>query len=258
MESLKKTTPSGLPSNAVRTWGMMFLIAGIVGRSIIQNRLLGIGTLTNQQLLEIMSASQLNMALATAALFLQAAETCAVPVFAFLLVEGFLHTKDWKKYLLRLVGVAFLSEVPYNLAMGGRFWDAGSRNPVFALVIGMALLLFFRHYGSKSTQNTLIKLFVLLAAVLWTVMLNIDHGIALVLLTAIIWTLRKKPQLRNIVGAVVSVACSILSPFYMASPMGFLPVHMYNGEQGGKNQIMNYLSYPVILLLIGLIAKYVV
>ena len=51
MERLKRTSSSGLTANALRTWGMLFLIGGIAGRSIIQNRLLGIGTLTNQRLL---------------------------------------------------------------------------------------------------------------------------------------------------------------------------------------------------------------
>jgi len=44
----------------------------------------------------------------------------------------------------------------------------------------------------------------------------------------------------------------------MSSPMGFLPVHLHNGEQGGENRLVNYLSYPAVLLVIGLIAKYLV
>ena len=258
MERLNKSGSSGLTSNGVRTWGMLFLIAGIAGHSIIQNRLLGIGTLTGQQLLEIMTASQPAMILATVALVLQAVETCAVPIFAFLLVEGFLNTKDWKKYMLRLAGVAVLSEIPYNLAMSGALLDAGSRNPVFALVLGLVLMFFFRYYEAKSVKNTFIKLFVLIAAVLWTVMLGIEHGVTLVLLVAVLWALHKRPQNRNLIGSVVSIAFSILSPFYMASPMGFLPVHLHNGEQGGENRLVNYLSYPAVLLVIGLIAKYLV
>lgn len=258
MERLKKSGSSGLTSNAVRTWGMLFLVAGIAGRSIIQNRLLGLGQMSSQELLDALSASQTAMILATAALVLQAIETCAVPIFSFLLVEGFLHTRDWKKYLLRLAGIALLSELPYNLAMSGSFWDTGSRNPVFALVVGLALMFFFRYYEAKALKNTLIKLFVLIAGVLWTVMLSVDHGVTLVLLIAILWALRSRPQLRNLTGAVASVAFSILSPFYVASPMGFLPVHLHNGEPGGENRLFNYLSYPVILLAIGLIAKYLI
>ena len=254
MERLDKPKSNGLHAGSLRTWGMLFAAAGILGKSLLQNRLLGLGTLSSQQLLDALSGSQQTMIIATAALVLQAIETCAVPIFAFLLVEGFTHTRDWKKYLLRVAGVAILSEIPFDLAMSGKVLHMGSQNPVLSLVVGLVLLYFFRRYAERSLQNILIKVLVLIAAVLWTVMLNIEHGVTLVLMIGVLWSLRKKPQLRTLAGSVTAVVFTILSPFYLASPMSFLTIHAYNGEQGSANRLVNYLFYPAILLIIGLAA----
>ena len=85
MERIQDRKPSGLNSNALRAWGMAFLALGVVGRCILQNRLLCLGQVSPMELVEAMQNSGAVMVLATAALVLQAVETCAVPIFAFLL-----------------------------------------------------------------------------------------------------------------------------------------------------------------------------
>ncbi len=257
MERLERKKSTGLTGSRLRIWGLLFLAAGILGQSVIQNRLLGTDQRTPQQLLELMSGSESAMILATAALVLKAIQTCALPIFAFLLTEGFSHTKSRRNYFFRVVGAALVSEIPYNLAMGGKLLDLSSRNPVFGLALSIAVLYFLQYYGQKSFQNVVIRVLVLLAALLWTAMLRISYGGAIVLLSALLWLLRSKPQMRIIAGSVCVVAFTIMDPFYLAAPMGFLPVHLYNTEPGEQNRLAHYLAYPVILLVIGLAAKFI-
>lgn len=251
MERLTNEKPSGLSGNMLRVWGILFVLAGIVSRGILQTRLLGVGSSTNQQLLELMDAAPGAMAIATAALVMQAIEGCAVPIFAFLLVEGFCHTKDWKKYALRIAGVAILSELPYNLVAGGKILDMTGRNPVFGLLLGMAVLYFCRRYEEKGAKNTMVKLCVIAAAILWAEILQVEHGVLMIVSVGVLWLLRGKTNLRALGGAVAGMTCMIISPFYLATAMGFLPIHLYNGEQGNGNRWANYLAYPVLLLIVG-------
>ncbi len=247
--------PAGMNGNALRTWGLLFLTAGVVGRGLIQNHILGIGQLSASQLLEVIGASDTAMILATLSLVLQALETCAAPIFALMLVNGVLHTSDFTAYALRVTGLAALSELPYRLAMGGFTVDSG-RNPAFALVLCLVMLYFFRRYEKKTAANTVIKLIVTAAALVWGEMLNIDSGSCMVLITAILWAFRKQPLYRNFAGAAAAVVCTAISPFYLAAPMGFLAVHFYNGEKSTTSRRYNYIAYPAILLATAIVGTF--
>lgn len=61
----------------------------------------------------------------------------AFPVFAFLITEGFAHTRNRKKYFLRLMSFAIISEIPWFLLNGAD----GTHNVMFTLALGVVALL---------------------------------------------------------------------------------------------------------------------
>lgn len=257
MERLNQSTKKGLSKQQILFWGMLFLLAGMFGRSFLQIRVLQIGTITSKQLLEMMSASGAAAAAATAALVMQALETCAIPVFAFLLVNGYEKCQSRKKMLLSLLAAAVVSEIPYNYAMCGEFLYMRSRNPAVVMVVGMVVLYFFHRYSGNSFQNVLVKTFVGLAAVLWAVMLNIEHGVALLVVTMVMWALRRKKHLLTLFGGVAAAACALISPFYIVSAMGILPVHLCREEDQTDMKIFYYLLYPILLSVVGLLSNFI-
>lgn len=58
----------------------------------------------------------------------------AFPIFCFFIAQGFVHTSHIKKYLLKLLGFSFLSEIPFGLALRGKLIDWQAQKRVFHLV----------------------------------------------------------------------------------------------------------------------------
>jgi len=253
VERLTYRRNTGINGNALRAWALLFLAIGVIGRGVIQHHMLGAGQVSTQELLEIMRKSSSAMTMATVSLVFQALETCAVPIFALLIVEGGQHTSDFKAYFLRVAGLALICEIPHNLAFGSNFIHLPSRNPVFGVLLSLITLYFYRQYAGRELKNILIRVVVAVAGVIWCQMLKIEFGACLVLIVSVLWAFRGKPLFRNLAGAVVTVVCSVFSPFFLAAPMGFLAAFFYNEEKGTTSRVMNYLAYPIILVVAAVV-----
>ena len=73
----------------------------------------------------------------------------AFPIFAFLIVEGYFHTHNLKKYVGRLLLFAIISELPFNLLMGSRFFYPIHQNVLWTFLLGIALI----HWNEKAKQK---------------------------------------------------------------------------------------------------------
>ena len=61
----------------------------------------------------------------------------AFPIFAFLAVEGYFHTRSFKRYALRMLLFAVLSEVPFDLMYGGTVFYPVHQNVIWTLLLGL-------------------------------------------------------------------------------------------------------------------------
>lgn len=241
MRRINSRKPSGLTAAGLRNWGMIFTAIGIIGRSIIGYQLVPLYEGTSYELLCL-----------TIAVILMALGTIAAPIFTFLIVEGVNHTSSFRDYFLRVAGLALLCEVPYDLAMSGKFFNFDDNNPVFSLVICFVMLFTYRYYSGRSIKNTFIKFAVTAASVFWSLALNLEAGMCCVLVCSTLWGLRKKPMIRNLIGCAVATFSTIGKSFnlhYLFSPMGFFFINSYNGEKGEGNRIVAYFAYPALLCL---------
>ena len=257
MRLAARRIPQGRDAASIRKWAMIFLTVGIIGQGIIQNRLLHMNSVSGDELLAAMEHSPMVMPLLTVALIFKVVETCAAPLFAFLLVEGFQRTRSFEKYLLRVGAVALVSELPYNLAYGGKLFELSSRNPVFGLFICMVMLFFYARYEDKGLKNTAMKALITVAAFLWCLMLHIDQGICLVIMTAILWYARARSNGRSVLGFCGAMFCTVFDMYYIGSGLACIMLHRYNEERGEQNEKLNYAFYPAVLLIVGIIGLFI-
>ncbi len=74
------------------------------------------------------------------ALWMRCVGRLAFPIFAFQVVEGWYRTRDCRRYFLRLALCGLLSEIPFDLAIGGRLIDPGYQNVLWTFCIAAAAL----------------------------------------------------------------------------------------------------------------------
>ena len=200
----------------------------------------------------------------------------AFPLFAFMIAEGAVHTRDRKKYALRLLLLAVISEIPFNLVAGRTWFFPADQNTVFTLLLGLLAIWAgdlicgtvtgsgrgdrgkTGNSGSRpEAERRRIPVgyerhIRVLAAVpfgLVAYYLKTDYGFMGVLLIVILYTLRTEPQLRTAVCAVF-LFCMYMDFYGAAACVAIFLINRYNGEKGGGNGRIFYLFYPLHLLVI--------
>ena len=72
----------------------------------------------------------------------------AFPIFAFQAVQGYMHTKNFKKYMLRLFIFALISQIPFVLFLS-TFTDEIYLNIFFTFLVGLFALFLYDKCKNK-------------------------------------------------------------------------------------------------------------
>jgi ABC-type amino acid transport system permease subunit len=160
----------------------------------------------------------------------------AFPIFCFLLVEGFLHTHDVKKYAIRLGLFALISEIPFDLLLFLKPVDWSHQNVFFTLLLGLLAIWFIDSHG----ETVLVRIAALGVGMLLGELLRTDYGAFGVGLILVLYVLRKNRFWQCILGALLCV-------WEYTAPIAFLFIWFYNGERGRQPKWFFYWFYPVHL-----------
>ena len=76
----------------------------------------------------------------------------AFPIFCFQIVQGYIHTHDIKKYILRLSIFAIISQIPFMLFYHVVF-DSFAVNVIFTLLFGLLTILIYDKYNNPIEED---------------------------------------------------------------------------------------------------------
>jgi hypothetical protein len=194
---------------------------------------------------------------------LRAVGRIAFPIYCFLLVEGFFHTRSLQKYLGRLLLAACLSEVPFCLGLYRRF-PASRSNVMLTLVLGLMTVavldrgktIFDSGEGDSLLRQSLFQMAVVSVGMGAAFLLRTDYRGGGVLLIVLFYLFRG--QLWAQLATMAPVMLVFYRPSELYALLALLPIALYSGEQGPRlksrgAQWFFYLYYPLHLTVLVLL-----
>lgn len=179
----------------------------------------------------------------------------AFPIYAFLLVEGFLHTKDVKKYLARMLTFAVVSEIPFDLAVFHTPFYWGYQNVFFTLFLGLLALagenVVHQSSGMFAGAGLWKQAFVLILCVGTAQLINCDYGAFGVFFIILLYMTRYDKKTQTILGAISLI-------WELPGILAFIPIRLYNGTRGRcGNRYFFYAFYPAHLLALWVAGRFI-
>lgn len=174
---------------------------------------------------------------------------CAFPIFAFLLVEGFFHTRDRKKYALRLFLFALVSEVPFDLAVSMEVFAPKKQNVMFTFLLAFLMMWVLERFKRNQVWYWLIAAAFAAAAQL----MHTDYRWTGILVVLAYYTLRSEAWYISLIAGYLPLSVKNTWAFLGAVPLAF-----YNGERGRQNKYFFYVFYPAHLLLLWAIVWFLI
>lgn len=201
----------------------------------------------------------------------------AFPIFAFMAVEGFFYTGSRKRYAGRMLVFALISELPFNLMLSGSLIYPYHQNVLwcFLLCIGLMSL-------NEKAKNTG-KRWIWCLTVAGTLVLGsligmlsfmdyMHYGVWMVLTfyffrgkkwwnyaAQLLLMILINKEVGGLVYPLELFGREFFFPQQCFAVFALIPIWLYNGKQGYHSKWFQYLCYafyPVHLLVLGLIVRF--
>lgn len=178
----------------------------------------------------------------------------AFPIFAFLITEGYIHTSNLKKYFLRLLIFALISQLPFMLLFPGNF----ILNILFTLSLGLLAITIY----DRTTNKLVGFLFVIFSAAL-AQLLHFDYGWFGITIIFIFYIFKTKKLYMNLFFSFTTFI-NYLYFFaktsrieylliFLCCTLSLIPINLYNGKKGKNIKYFLYIFYTLHLIALYII-----
>ena len=185
----------------------------------------------------------------------------AFPLFAFMAVEGYLHTRSLKKYLLRLLMLAVISEIPFDLLVSGSVFDPMHQNVIWTIILGLCCIRAFDNISAGLKK--MLSAVVIIASLAAAIIARVDYSSAGVLTLLAFYAFRgntvrcRLMQLLSLafINLVLLGGIGFAFPYQALAVLSLPIIWLYDGSQGPHNGFIkaaNYLFYPAHMLILAL------
>lgn len=191
----------------------------------------------------------------------------AFPIFAFQISEGYIYTHDVKKYLLRLILFAFISQIPFLLFHSIINNELGL-NVIFTLFLGLVAIIIYDKY------NKFVGVFSAIIFGIIAHFLNSDYSFYGVGITFLFYVFNKNKCLLAIsfiIATLMQYSYLILVyynygfeflknvfiiylPYFICTIFSIIIILCYNKKKGPSTKYFFYLFYPLHMILIYILS----
>ena len=185
---------------------------------------------------------------------LRAIGRIAMPIFTFLIVEGYFHTKDLRKYIYRISIIAIITQSIFIIIEGifkeNSYNISGTLNILFSFI---NLLVLFKLFENIIIKNNIISKFIftiyILAIYLLYKHIEFDYGLYVIIIGTIMYISKKYIKDDIISNGIIIVSILIYSCYrssiYFFTILAIPFILLYNNKLGKKNNILKYTFYVI-------------
>ena len=245
---IKGLTGSTLKMIAVISMFIDHLGAGVISRYITKS---GYLDLDFNNVSAVQQWMEQNATLFTVYTVMRMIGRIAFPIYCFLLVEGFQHTRNRRNDALRLFIFALASELPFDLLFNSKWLESGYQNVFFTLFFGVVAMMGISWLEERQDMGRVSKtaglLIVCAACMAAAEFLKTDYAAIGVMCIVLLYVFRFKKSYQIMAGCFAFL-------WELTAPLAFIPIGLYNGKRGWNIKYFFYLFYPMHLLLLYLLS----